>query len=230
MQGDPVHAQQGVSALASRVRVLQDTAARTRALRDRLTEELSTRRAEVSDLSVRIEQLSKVGELFRTLMDRLVEEQTSVVEDLVTEGLKAIFHDQDLSFEAEVTQRANRVEIDLFFRRGEGPLAIRDAPLQGFGGGTTSVCSLILRVLALRRMGRYPLLVLDETLPAVSEEYVENTGRFIQQLASSMGLDILFVTHIPGFLAHADLAYQGDEEDADGGLTRLALKRLRGRP
>ena len=82
MQGDPVHAQQGVSALASRVRVLQDTAARTRALRDRLTEELSTRRAEVSDLSVRIEQLSKVGELFRTLMDRLVEEQSEGMDQI----------------------------------------------------------------------------------------------------------------------------------------------------
>ncbi len=229
MQGDPVHAVEGLNRLASRVRAVRDSASRTRALRDRITDDLTSKKREVEDLSARAERLAKVGELFRALMDKLVEEQKSVVEGLVTEGLHAIFHDQEIAFEADVVQRANRVEIDLFFKRGSDALAVRDHPLQGFGGGTTTVCSLILRVLALRRLNRYPFLLLDETLPAVSPEYVEYAGRFLQRLCSSMGLDVLFITQVHEFLTHADVAYEGHEETGDAGFTRLGLKRLRGR-
>lgn len=229
MQGDALHAVEGVAGLGARVRAVQNAAARTRALRDRLSDDLTARRREVQELSERAERLAKVGELFRALMDRLVEEQKTVVEGLVTEGLRAIFHDQELSFEAEVVQRANRVEIDFFFREGGDALAVRDHPLEGFGGGTTSVCSIILRVLALRRLQRFPFLILDETLPAVSAEYVEYTGRFLQRLCATMGLDVLFVTHIQDFLSHADVAYEGYKEPAEGNLSKLGLKRLRGR-
>ena len=147
----------------------------------------------------------------------------------MTEGLHAIFPDQELTFEADVVQRANRVEIDLFFKEGTGDLAVRDHPLAGFGGGTTSICSLILRVLAVRRLNRYPFLVLDETLPAVSAEYVEYSGRFLQRLCATMGIDLLLVTHIPEFQAHADVAYEGHKELLDDGPGRLVLRRLRGR-
>jgi hypothetical protein len=230
MQGDPLHAVEGViSSLGARTRAVAEAATRTRALRDRLTDDLTAKQGEIDELAQRAERLAKVGELFRALMDKLVEEQKTVVEGLVTEGLRAIFPDQELTFEAEVVQRANRVEIDLFFREGSDALAVRDHPLAGFGGGTTSICSLILRVLAVRRLNRYPFLILDESLPAVSDEYVEYSGRFLQRLCSTMGIDLLLVTHIPGFLSHADMAYEGHKEALDEGPGRLQLRRVRGR-
>lgn len=232
MQGDAVLPVDAVTAsLGARVQAISEMATRTCALRDRLSDDLRLKEQEIVDLYAQAEKLAKVGELYRALMDKLVEQQKTVVEGLVTQGLRAIFLDQDMSFEADVVQRANRVEIDLFFKRGSGSFAVRDHPLEGFGGGTTSICSVILRILAMRRLGRFPLLVLDETLPAVSAEYVDHTGRFLQKLCASMGIDVLFVTHVPDFLAHADVAYEGHEEAIEGGanLTRLTLRKLRAR-
>ncbi len=229
MQGHAVHALEGLNGLGVRVRAIGNTATRTRTLRDRLDSDLSARRAEVDTLNDQVVLLSKVGELFRALMDKLVDEQKKVVEGLVSEGLGAIFHDQNLSFEADVVHRANRVEIDLFFKRGSDATAVRDHPLEAFGGGSSSVASLILRVLSQQRLKRYPLLLLDEVLSAVSAEYVDATGRFLQQLCESMHIDALIVTHKPEFLEHATTAYQGYEELDAADQPRLALKRMRGR-
>lgn len=244
MQSDAVRSVDGLNrGFGARVRALREASSRHRALRDRLEAEAEARRTEVLALQSKALQLLKVGELFRTLMDRLVERQKSIVEGLVTEGLAAIFHDQDLSFEAEVVQRANRVEMDLFLKRGNDALAIRDNPLEAFGGGPSTIVSLFLRVFALRRLGRWPLLLLDETLPAVSAEYVDATGQFLNRLCATMGVDVLLVTHKPEFLDHASQAYMGHEEvQTDNGWqarglaskedkrpTRLGLRQLRGK-
>ncbi len=229
MQGHAIHALQGLSA---RLRAVGETATRVRTRRDGIGADLDACGAEVASLTVRIEQRAKVGELFRTLMDKLVEEQRKTIEGVVSEGLKAILYDQQLTFETDLVTRANRIEIIPYFKRGTGPLAIRDHPLQAFGGGATSIASLTLLVLALIRLKRYPLLLLDESLLAISEEYVEPTGRFLQQLCAHMKIDLLLVTHKPGFLDHADVAYQGSEEgvEAAEGMTRLAVRKLRGKP
>jgi hypothetical protein len=230
MPGDAVHAVDGLtSSFGPRVRALRETAARHRTLRDRLETETESRRVEVATLQSKATKLTMVSELFRSLMDKLVEKQKAIVEGLVTEGLEAIFHDQELSFEAEVVQRANRVEMDLFLKQGKDALVIKDNPLDAFGGGPSTIVSLFLRVFALRRLGRAPLLLLDETLPAISAEYVEATGRFLQRLCASMGVDVLLVTHKPEFLDHADHAYMGHEEALDGGYKRLGLRHIRGK-
>jgi len=226
MQGDPVHALSGVS---DRVRSLSNRSAQLLALRNRLSQELSRKQAEVRELSDRVEKLSKVGELFRLLMDLLVDKQVKVVEGLMTEGLQSIFHDLNLSVEAEVGTKYNRIAVDFFMRQGskEDPLSHRGRPLDAFGGGPSSVASLILRILTLLRLKRYPMLILDEALGAVSDEYTEPTGRFLANLAGKMGVDVLLVTHKPAFVEHADVAYRCEEIVEADGLRRLNIRSIR---
>jgi hypothetical protein len=193
--------------------------------------DLHQRQEEVKALDEKAERLAKVGELLRFLVDRLVSEQRKVVEGLVTEGLQAVFHDQGLAFEADVVQRASRVEIDIMLRRGgAGAVPIKGHPLDGFGGGPTSITSLLLRIIALQRMGRRSFLLLDESLAAVSDEYVDATGKLLQKVCQSMGLDVLLVTHKASFLDHADASYQAFEESLESETTRLGLRKLRSRP
>lgn len=214
---------------ARRAASVRESLTRHKAIRDSIAADLSARRAEVDTLSAKTEKLSKVGELLRLLVDRLVSEQRKVVEGLVTEGLQTVFHDQQLSFEADVVQRGGRVEIDLFLRQGTEEAGIRGDPLEAFGGGPTSITSFLLRVIALRRMGRKTFLLLDESLAAVSDEYVDATGKLLHRLCSSMGIDVLLVTHKASFLEHAESAYQASEETTEIGTTRLGLRRLRSR-
>jgi chromosome segregation ATPase len=195
-------------------------------LRDKIRTDLDDKAAEVETLSSNILVLTKVGELYRALMDRLVNQQVKAIEGVVSEGLKTIFFDQDLSFEAEVVPRANKIAIDFFIRSGgQSPLAIRDSPLESFGGGPCSLASLTLRILTLLRLKKYPILVLDETLAAVSDEYTEQTGQFLRRMAASMGIVVLLVTHKRSYVEHADVAYQGIE-GADGDRQQLVLETI----
>jgi hypothetical protein len=222
MSGNEVHA---VEELAKRVRALSDNSVQFVALRDRMVSELASKEAEVVELSVKIEMLTKVGELFRVLMDLMVVKQVRAVEDIVTEGLQSIFRDLDLSFEADVGPKYNKVSVDFFIRQGakDDPLSHRGKPMEAFGGGPSSVASLVLRVLTVLRLKRWPFLVLDEALGAVSDEYTEPTGQFIQALAKKMGISVLLVTHKPAFVDHADTAYKCSEIVADDATRRLGL-------
>lgn len=201
-----------------RVKSLGRRAAKAEALRDHLLVERGRMEGEIATLGQDIEKLLKVEELFRSLMDHLVVNQVRTLESVVTDGLQTIFHDQDLRLESDIEPKYNKVSIDFHLRQGKAndPLSIRGKPLESFGGGATSVVALILRVLTLLKLKRLPFLVLDETLLAVSDEYIAPTAKFLNALASSMDLHFLLITHKTAYCDYSDVAYQGREEVGDG--------------
>lgn len=229
MHGDPVHAVVGLT-WRKRVQDLNRTAVRLQAARDQISSDLEVRRLEVVALSSRIDRLALVGELLRALMDKLVLDQVKSVEEIVTEGLKTIFFDQGLRFEAEVAQKYNKVAIDFFFRQGTDATAVRGHPLESFGGGPSSIASLVLRLLSLLRLKRAPVILLDETLGAVNgDEYIDAAGQFLNKLATTTGIDILYVSQKAAFMDHADIAYQAGSEIHGDGSWSLNLRRM-GKP
>lgn len=210
MPSSAVHPVQAVERLAR----LGERAARVEALRDHQRDRLAAVTAEVAALGLEIEKLAKVEELFRALMDLLVVSQVRTLEAVVTDGLQTIFFDQNLHFESDIEAKYGKVSIDFQLRQGavDDPVSIRGRPLESFGGGASSVAALILRVLTLLKLKRLPFLVLDETLLAVSDEYIEATGRFLETLSRTLNLHFLLVTHKPAYLDHSNRAYQGREE------------------
>lgn len=227
MQGDPIHSVDALS-WAQRVQRLHRSVVRLQTMRDTAMQDRDNAKQEVVKLAADVERLTKAGELLRLLMDKLVLDQVKTIESVVTEGLRTIFVDQDLSFEAEVGSFRNKVAIDLVIRREQNGVEIVGPPLETCGGGISSIASLTLRLLALLRMKKFPLLLLDETLSAVSDDYVDATGQFLGKLAATTGIPILLVTHKQAFLDHAKSAYQGFEEPATDGSWCMQLKRLRG--
>lgn len=228
MQGDTVRSGQTLS-WQPRVRALTQSAARLRAVRDQVVRDLDLRSQEVDDLTARLDVLAKVGELFRALMDKLVLSHVKSIESVVTEGLHTIFFDQTLTFEAEIAQRYNRIAIDFFIRQqgADERIAIRGAPLDSFGGGPSSIASLVLRMLAMLRLKKWPVLFLDETLSPISDEYIESTGDFLRKLSTATGIPILLVTQKRGFVHHATTAYLASEV-FESGARHLELEAIRG--
>ena len=212
-----------------RVRSLAQRAARAQALRDQVSNELDLRAKEVDQLAARIEVLVKVGELFRALMDRLVMSQVRSVESVITEGLHTIFFDQKLFFEAEIVQRYNKVNIDFYIRQEHdgGKYTVRGRPLTNFGGGPSTIASLVLRLLVLMKLKRWPMLILDETFPAISPEYVDQTVLFLKKLAATTGTPILLVTQQHAWIDHASAVYAASE-GVTNGRPRLEVHRVRG--
>jgi len=223
MPSDSIHA------FGVRVKNAEAAATRLVTLKGRVTAELAAKEAEVTHLDQEIEILGKVVELFRVLLDQLVEKQVRSVEKVATEGLQTIFTDQILSLESEVAPKHNKISVDFFVRRGlkGSPRSHRGKPLEAFGGGPATVISLILRVLAVKRLNLWPVLVLDESLGAVSDEYVDHTSQFLRGIAEKLGFDLLLVTHKPAFKEYAHNVYRCSEAFEEDGVTSfLVVKKV----
>jgi len=78
--------------------------------------------------------------------------------------------------------------------------------------------SVLLRVIIILRRGLMPVLLGDETLPAINHEYLTMTGKFLAALCKRLGMDILLVTHNPALEEAADHAYRFVRRDSGVGV------------
>lgn len=188
---------------------LRERLAQAKGRRDAVALRLKTITAEVRSLEDEEELLDLVGTLFRTLIDREVNENVQAVERLLTEGLQAVFEDLDLQVKANVEVQRGKVSVDLVTvqKQSDGTVTEGDAT-DAYGGSVATLESVLLRVIVVLRRGMRPLLLLDESLGAVADHYVPNVGRFLSVLCDRMGMDVLAVTHNTTLVEAADKAYR----------------------
>jgi DNA repair exonuclease SbcCD ATPase subunit len=158
-----------------------------------------------SDLDVK-QQAQGVLDL---LAEKEVEEGVKTYISLLDEGLKAIFPEQDISQVAEITKIRGKVSVRLkTVVKGKDGIEVEGEGLDTFGGAVSTVQSLLLRVSLLLKRGLRPVLVLDETFPAVDENRVELLVDFLKALCSRLDMDILCVSHNTSLAESADRSYK----------------------
>lgn len=166
------------------------------------------------DLSLKYQ---RCAELFKQWLEDSIEKNVSSMADLATVGLNYIISDQSLTFSINQEHKYNRVAMK--FRVVQD--GIEGDPLASFGGGAAVVISLILRLCVMQRLKMSNLLILDESMVALANQYVPMAGEFMRQLSEKTGINILMVTHNQEFLTHAHTAYEGDKTGS------LKLKKLK---
>lgn len=172
-----------------------------------LREEASRQLADVSSERERAEREAQLyAEALSVLLDLehvWRERFEEVLEDTVTDGLQSVFG-EDLRLSVDTSTERKASVTDLTLKTGHGPV---DPAMDG--GSLVQVMSLLLRVLFIRLSypPLRPLLVLDETLNAVSEEYQPAVASLLKALSESMGVQVLFVTHNKIFTDYADAVY-----------------------
>jgi DNA repair exonuclease SbcCD ATPase subunit len=193
----------------SRLKALTDSASRAVGRRDAAVTSLDEARVAVRDLQDRTELLDLVASLLRTMIDGEITEGVKAIESLQSEGVRAVFDDQDISVRAEVEVSRGKVNVSLVTTQvKENGDVIEGGSLEGFGGAVSTVQSILLRLALVVRRGLRPVLFLDESLPAFDERYVLNMALFLKTLCRKMGVDILLVTHNPALVDAADHAYR----------------------
>lgn len=180
-------------------------------LREAVQRQLEATKREIKRLEEEGALLNLVSGLFRTLIDQEVTAGVKAVERLETEGLQAIFNDQDLKVRADVQVQHGKVSVDLITIQKKPDGTVVEGASEGvFGGAVTTIESILLRVMVILRRGLRPLLILDESLPALREPYLSNTGKFLSLLCARVGLDILLVLsdQTGSLVGTADKAYK----------------------
>ena len=154
------------------------------------------------------ENLGKLSVLFRALMDAEISEAAQMVERLQTEGLRAVFDDISLSVQAQVNVKRGKVSIDLVTTQTHLKGEVSGSALDSFGGSVATVQSVLLRVILIFRRELRPIMLLDESLPAIDGHYLLNMAAFMRKLCKQMGIECLLVTHNPALVEAADRSYQ----------------------
>ena len=163
----------------------------------------------MKQLDEEVDLLVHVAELLRQLVDSEITEGVKAMETLQTEGVKAVFHDQEIKIRADVEVTRGKVNVSLVTsQRSENGDLVEGAALDGFGGAVATVQSVLLRLVLLFRRGLRPILFLDESLPAFDERYVHNMAAFLKVLCRRLGVDILLITHNQALVDAADHAYR----------------------
>lgn len=195
--------------LQHRLQNLSSTLNVLRGRRDAAVTRCTRLTAEVVRLENEEEVADLAGGVIRTLIDDEVTLSVKAVEELLTDGLRAVFDDQDLSVRADVQVQRGKVSVDLVTveRQADGTVT-EGLSRDSNGGAVTTVQSILLRTIVIVRRGLRPVMFLDETLPAFDPKYVINMGEFMRSLSAKLGLDILLVSHNPAMVEAADNAYR----------------------
>lgn len=153
---------------------------------------VSALQAQVKELDLFAIKIDRVQKAFSALVDKRVKKDLELIDVLVTNGLRTVFPDREITFKSRPVEVGGKMQID-FVTEDNGKEISDDAY-----GSVSVVESLILRMICMNKMGTGKMLLLDETFSAIDNEYVTRVGVLLSEMAQQMGIDILLVSFNPG--------------------------------
>lgn len=159
-------------------------------------------KAELTRLKDEKDILDKSEKVLKVLIDQLAKKDLERMDRLVTYGLNTVFPDRDIRFKSEVVERGRKMLLELQTHY-DGNMVDPQSK-----SSIHVIESFLLRILCILKMKKAPLLLMDESFAAVDQGYIDNVSRLLAQLASKLSMDILLVTHNPGFSESEHTAYR----------------------
>lgn len=142
------------------------------------------------------------------LIEKLNKSSIEDIEQLVTDALQYIF-EEDYVF--KMNPKVKRGSVTYSFTLNKNGQEIEDI-FESQGGGLVQVISILMRIVTIliSKKPMEKLLILDESLGMLSDEYIDNASKFFKDLGEKLGFTIVLVTHKKEFVDHADAAYRVD--------------------
>lgn len=170
-------------------------------------------REEVDSLNQRINYLKLIETYLSAFADERQAKVYRQIEHTVSEGLQAVF-EEDIRLEVSTKMVGARSETAFTIVSNSTEGELRTSVMDSRGGGVASIVGFLIQaVLVLLTPNLRPILFLDESFRAVSEEYQEPLGEFIRDLCERTGLQVVLVSHQPTISSYADRAYSFSQSD-----------------
>jgi chromosome segregation ATPase len=164
---------------------------------------------EVKNLTTEQEELEQTEKVIRYLIDKLIQNDLSKMDKLVTYGLNSVYTDRDMRFQSVVQEKRKKLFIDLqTYYNGKQMNPSSKSSVQ-------VIESAILRILSIIKLNKTRFMMMDESFGAVDGIYIENVSKLLSELSSKLGMDILIVTHNPNLAEHAKNGYEVKLHDND---------------
>lgn len=170
--------------------------------RARVEKNLSVAQRSLETLEKRSRRLEKAQAIIQEVAKLTQQELEFHVSDLVSHALAAVFRNP-YTFSLQFNVRRNKTEADLLWQRG-------DSCFQPNGGGVRDVSSFALRVAfwTLQDKHSAPVLILDEPFKGLKPTTLqERAGQLMKEVAETLGVQILMVSHDSALAEAADTSY-----------------------
>ena len=176
--------------------------------------ELDTLTTELDTMSKEYEAHQQASAFLKELIRVVSTENIYKVEHLVNSALHQIFPTRALSFRINSSIKRNLTEYEFQLIRDND--LEKAGSMESNGGGVWSLIAFVLQVTFNCLAKRFPLIVLDESLVAISSDYIAGTSQLIRELAEQFGLTVLLVTHQAQFVEGATSSYLAKPRASQG--------------
>lgn len=168
--------------------------------------------AEVDSKLNELENNKNTLKLCKPIIDDIINKFSNSLlkklEELLTIGLKKIFHDRNYSVQIKVVYKRNSKCVELLLNDSGNIIPVKNANV---AGGILVVIASIIQVfyiVNIPTLDRY--LFLDEQFSQISSQYIDPFMEFIKTLCSEAGLSIVLITHDSKFMKYGDRVYTAD--------------------
>lgn len=163
---------------------------------------LETATKEVNELTQEQDELEQTEKVIKYLIDKLIQNDLSKMDKLVTYGLNSVYTDRDMKFQSVVQEKRKKLFIDLqTYYNGNQINPSSKSSVQ-------VIESAILRILSIIKLKKSRFMMMDESFGAVDGIYIENVSKLLSELATKLGMDLLIVTHNSNLAEHAKNGYE----------------------
>ena len=159
-------------------------------------------------------------DLLSKLADRKREEVRVRVERIVLAALRSVFGSSiGFRFDVSILRGVVAIRPEIGFTQKGGTMAY--VGVDQVAGGVVDVVSLALRVAVLlsRRPALRPVLIADEPLKHLSDEYLPAAAEMLRRLADECGLQMLIVSHEPDVSLRAHRVFRVSRDSSGSRVT-----------
>lgn len=141
----------------------------------------------------RVKRNVKAQQILQVVSQTIQQKAHHRISKVVSSCLQAVFGEEAYEFKIQFDRKRGKTEAKLLFVRD----GLEVDPITSSGGGMIDVAAFALRVvcLVLHRPRLRPLIVADEPMKNVSEDYQDAVRTMMEKLSQDMGIQIVMVTH-----------------------------------
>ena len=135
------------------------------------------------------------------------------IEDIVNLALETCFPNE-YEFQLQFNIARGKTDAELVFLSQKTGRPID--PMNASGGGVVDLTAFALRIASYAlEQGVDNVIILDEPFRFISRDLQARAGEILKSLSTKLGLQIIFVTHVPEFVDISDKVFEV-KKDKDG--------------
>lgn len=175
---------------------------------------------DIANASEQVKLLDDALTIFKTLQDKLTHVHIEHITKLVNHALETVFNDEFIQYSIRIDtqQQRNNNTAQFYLLTTQGNVTT-ETLLQNNGFGIQSLIGFTLQIYFILQQKQAHILLLDESLTAISVDKLPRLKQFINEIAKQYDFHFILIAHMEALFDLADYAYNVHE----GKVTEVKL-------